>query len=67
MLHNLDDCFIIAKNDGELDDLVNAINNAKSWNDASLDRFFYLDDIVPYYSLDEIKALIPDLYNEYNS
>lgn len=67
MLYNLDDCFIIAKSSNELDDLVNAINNAESKNDESLERFYYLDDVLPYYSLDELKELSTDLYAEYKS
>lgn len=67
MLYNLDDCFVIAKNANELDDLVNAINNAKSKNDDSLEKFYYLDDVLPYYSLDELKELVSDLYDEYKS
>jgi hypothetical protein len=67
MLYNLDDCFIIAKSSNELDDLVNAINNAESKNDESLERFYYLDDVLPYYSLDELKELSTDLHTEYKS
>jgi hypothetical protein len=61
MLYNLDDCFIIAKSANELDDLVNAINNAESKNDESLERFYYLDDVLPYYSLDELKEMLGEI------
>lgn len=61
MLYNLDDCFIIAKSSNELDDLVNAINNAESKNDESLERFYYLDDVLPYYSLDELKEMLGEI------
>ena len=61
MLYNLDDCFIIAKSSNELDDLVNAINNAESKNDESLERFYYLDDVLPYYSIDELKEMLGEI------
>jgi hypothetical protein len=61
MLYNLDDCFIIAKSSNELDDLVNAINNAESKNDESLERFYYLDDVLPYYSIDELKEMLVEI------
>ncbi len=68
MMYNLDDCFIMAKKDNEMDELLNAILNAKDKNDSVLERFYYLDDVLFYYKNDnfnELKELAKSTYNEY--
>lgn len=68
MMYNLDDCFIMAKKDNEMDELLNAILNAKDKNDGILERFHFLDDVLFYYNNDnfnELKELAKSTYNEY--
>jgi len=64
-MYNLDDCFIIAKGTNQMDELLNAILNAKDKNDEILESFYFLDDVLPYYTLDELKELAKVTYDEY--
>jgi hypothetical protein len=64
-MYNLDDCFIIAKGMNQMDELLNAILNAKDKNDEILESFYFLDDVLPYYTLDELKELAKVTYDEY--
>jgi|LakMenEpi03Aug12_release.lakeMendotaPanAssembly.Ray.scaffolds.fasta_scaffold6334943_1 hypothetical protein len=65
IMYNLDDCFIIAKGMNQMDELLNAILNAKDKNDEILESFYFLDDVLPYYTLDELKELAKVTYDEY--
>ena len=64
-MYNLDYCFIIAKGTNQMDELLNAILNAKDKNDEILESFYFLDDVLPYYTLDELKELAKVTYDEY--
>ena len=64
-MYNLDDCFIIAKGTNQMDELLNAILNAKDKNDEILESFYFLDDVLPYYTLDELKELAKQTYDEF--
>jgi hypothetical protein len=68
MMYNLDDCFIMAKKDNEMDELLNAILNAKDKNDEILERFYFLDDVLCDYddkNFHELKELAKETYEEF--
>lgn len=62
-MYNLEDNFHIAKSNGRLDELYGLIANAKSLDDLA--EKFQLDDVLPYYTLKDLKLESERLYLEY--
>ena len=68
IMYNLDDCFIMAKENNEMDELLNAILNAKDKDDEILEKFHFLDDVLWYYNeknFHELKELAKQTYDEF--
>lgn len=63
MVYNLDDVFIHAKINKHLDETYNAIINAKCIDD--IENIPYMDDVIVYDTLDDIKKTAKQFYNEY--
>lgn len=67
-IKNLDDCFIIAKGNNEMDELLAAIKNATSIDELEeAEQFWYLDDVICEYrnDLESLKENAAQVYQEY--
>jgi hypothetical protein len=67
-IKNLDDCFIIAKGNNEMYELLAAIKNATSIDELEeAEQFWYLDDVICEYrnDLESLKENAAQVYQEY--
>ncbi len=62
MLYSLEDNFFIAAEYERLEELYNLIMNAQSIDDIA--EKFNLDDVIPYYKLEDLKKEAKFLYEE---
>jgi DNA-binding ferritin-like protein len=62
MLYSLEDNFFIAAEHERLEELYNLIMNAQSIDDIA--ENFNLDDVIPYYKLEDLKKEAKFLYEE---
>ncbi len=64
-MYNLEDNFYLASTSNRLDELYGLIMNATDIHE--LDEKFQLDDVIPYYTLQELKEASKNLYLEYKN
>ena len=62
-MYNLEDNFYLAAASNRLDELYGLIMNVMDIHE--LDEKFQLDDVIPYYTLEELKTASKHFYLEY--